>query len=108
MDGLVNVEAMTTRASLFKDAPERFDRMIARNVQTPFFLIQAAARLMIADGTGGSIVNVGSTSGRGRQSKSGAFSISKAALLTITRGTSRSPSCVAGSRSTRSTQGGSS
>ena len=84
VDGLVNVAAMTTRASLFKDTPEHFDRMMAHNVRA-HFLIQAAARLMIANGTGGSIVNVGSTSGHGGQSKISAYSISKGAVLTMTR-----------------------
>ena len=40
---------------------------------------------MIAGGSGGSIVNVGSTSGHGGQSKISAYSISKGALATMTR-----------------------
>jgi NAD(P)-dependent dehydrogenase (short-subunit alcohol dehydrogenase family) len=85
VDGLVNVAAKTTRAKLFEDTPEHFDQMMAANVRTPYFLIQAAARLMISNGTGGSIVNVGSTSGHGGQAKISAYSISKGALMTMTR-----------------------
>ncbi len=85
VDGLVNVAAMTTRASLFNDTPDHFDRMMAHNVRAPYFLIQFASRLMIANGTGGSIVNVGSTSGHGGQSKISAYSISKGALSTMTK-----------------------
>jgi len=85
VDGLVNVAALTTRATLFTDTPDHFDRMMAQNVRGPYFLIQSAARLMIANGTGGSIVNVGSTSGYGGQSKISAYSISKGALSTMTR-----------------------
>jgi NAD(P)-dependent dehydrogenase (short-subunit alcohol dehydrogenase family) len=83
--GLVNVAAVTTRATLFRDTPEHFDRMMAANVRAPYFVIQAAARLMIDTGTGGSIVNVGSTSGHGGQTKLSAYSISKGALSVMTR-----------------------
>ena len=83
--GLANVAALTTRASLFKDTPDHFDRMMAQNVRAPYFLIQHAARLMIANGTGGSIVNVGSTSGHGGQTKISAYSISKGALSIMTK-----------------------
>ncbi len=85
VDGLVNVAAKTTRATLFTDTPDHFDQMMAQNVRVPYFLIQSAARLMIAGGKGGSIVNVGSTSGHGGQSKISAYSISKGALATMTR-----------------------
>jgi NAD(P)-dependent dehydrogenase (short-subunit alcohol dehydrogenase family) len=83
--GVVNVAALTTRATLFGDTPEHFDRMMAHNVRAPYFLIQAAARLMIATGVAGSIVNVGSTSGYGGQSKLTAYAISKGALAIMTR-----------------------
>ncbi len=85
VDGLVNVAAVTTRATLFDDTPEHVDRQFAVNVKAPYFLIQAAARAMIGAGTGGSIVNVGSTSGYGGQSKLTAYSMSKAALNAMTR-----------------------
>ena len=83
--GLVNVAALTTRATLFRDTPEHFDRMMALNVRAPYFLVQATARVMIAEGVSGSIVNVGSTSGHGGQSKLSAYSISKGALSVMTR-----------------------
>ena len=47
--GLVNVAAKTSRATLFTDTPEHFDQMMTVNVKAPYFLIQAAARLMIRD-----------------------------------------------------------
>jgi len=70
---------------LFSDTPEHFDRMMAGNVRAPYFLIQAAARLMIDAGAQGSIVNVGSTSGYGGQTKLSAYAISKGALSVMTR-----------------------
>jgi NAD(P)-dependent dehydrogenase (short-subunit alcohol dehydrogenase family) len=83
--GLVNVAALTTRATLFRDTPEHFDQMMAGNVRAPYFLIQAAARLMLDTGVQGSIVNVGSTSGYGGQTKLSAYAISKGALAVMTR-----------------------
>jgi NAD(P)-dependent dehydrogenase (short-subunit alcohol dehydrogenase family) len=85
VNGLVNVAAATTRATLFDDTPEHFDRMMALNVKAPYFLIQATARLMISTGAAGSIVNVGSTSGHGGQTKLSAYSISKGALSIMTK-----------------------
>lgn len=83
--GVVSVAAATTRATLFDDTPKHFDRMMVLNVRAPYFLIQAAARLMIESGSRGSIVNVGSTSGHGGQSKLSAYSVSKGALAVMTR-----------------------
>ena len=83
--GVVNVAALTTRATLFDDTPEHVDRHFAVNVKAPYFLIQAAARVMIETGVAGSIVNVGSTSGHGGQPRLTAYSMSKGALAVMTK-----------------------
>lgn len=83
--GLVNVAALTTRASLFDETREHVDAMFAVNVEAPYFLIQAAARLMLETDMRGSIVNVGSTSSHGGQAKLTAYSMSKAALAVMTK-----------------------
>ena len=85
VDGLANVAALTTRATLFSETSEHFDRMMQLNLKAPYFLIRAVAKHMIASNTAGSIVNVGSTSGHGGQSKLGSYSISKGGLCTMTR-----------------------
>jgi NAD(P)-dependent dehydrogenase (short-subunit alcohol dehydrogenase family) len=85
VNGVVNVAAATTRATLFEDTPDHVDRMFALNVNAPYFLIQAAARHMVEHGNTGSIVNVGSTSGHGGQTKLTAYAMSKGALSTMTR-----------------------
>jgi NAD(P)-dependent dehydrogenase (short-subunit alcohol dehydrogenase family) len=85
VDGLANIAALTTRANLFQDTPEHFERMMRLNLQAPYFLIRAVAQRMIADGAAGSIVNVGSTSGHGGQTKLGAYAISKGGLSIMTR-----------------------
>ncbi len=83
--GLVNVAALTTRATLFTETPDHFDRMFTVNVKAPYFLVQAAARAMIEAGARGSIVNVGSTSGHGGQGKLTSYSMSKGALAIMTK-----------------------
>ncbi|MEL6985877.1 MAG: oxidoreductase, partial [Actinomycetota bacterium] len=85
VDGLANVAAATSRATLFTDTPEHVDHQFALNVKAPYFLIQAAARVMVEQGSGGSIVNVGSVAGHGGQTKLTAYAMSKAALTVMTR-----------------------
>jgi NAD(P)-dependent dehydrogenase (short-subunit alcohol dehydrogenase family) len=85
VDGLVNVAAATTRATLFEDTPAHVDSQMNMNVKAPYFMIQAVARELVAQGSGGSIVNVGSTSGHGGQPKLTAYCMSKAALTVMTK-----------------------
>ncbi len=85
VNGLVNVAAQTTRATLWQDTPEHFAHMMAVNVQAPYFFIQSAAELMLRTGAKGSIVNIGSTSGHGGQTKLTAYSASKGALSILTK-----------------------
>jgi NAD(P)-dependent dehydrogenase (short-subunit alcohol dehydrogenase family) len=85
VDGLVNVAAATDRATLFDDTPEHVDRQFAINAKGPYFLIQAVARAMVAQGDGGSIVNIGSTTGHGGQTKLTAYAMSKGALTVMTK-----------------------
>ena len=85
VDAVVNVAAATSRATLFDDTPEHFDRQMAVNVKGPYFLIQEAARQMIQREHGGSIVNVGSTTGHGGQTKLTSYAMSKGALTIMTK-----------------------
>lgn len=85
VQGLVNVAAATSRATLFEDTPTHVDLQFSLNVKAPYFLIQAAARAMIEHGEGGSIVNVGSTTSHGGQTKLTAYAMSKAALSVMTK-----------------------
>jgi NAD(P)-dependent dehydrogenase (short-subunit alcohol dehydrogenase family) len=83
--GLVNIAAYTSRATIWTDTPEHFDRMLTINTKAPYFLIQAAARLMVRERAKGAIVNVGSVSGHGGQAKLTAYSMSKGALAVMTK-----------------------
>ncbi len=83
--GVVNIAAATSRATLFDDTPEHVDHQFALNVKAPYFLIQAAARHMVEHDIPGSIVNVGSTTGHGGQTKLTAYAMSKGALTVMTK-----------------------
>jgi NAD(P)-dependent dehydrogenase (short-subunit alcohol dehydrogenase family) len=85
VDILVNAAGLTDRGNLLNSSEELFDRMFAINVRGPFFLMQEAAKLMIRDKIAGSIVNIGSTSGRAGQPFISPYSASKGALATLTR-----------------------
>ena len=83
--GVVNVAALTSRANLFTDTPDHFDRQFAVNVKAPYFLIQAAVTAMLESEVRGSIVNVGSVAGHGGPTKLTSYSMSKGALAIMTK-----------------------
>jgi NAD(P)-dependent dehydrogenase (short-subunit alcohol dehydrogenase family) len=85
VDCLVNAAALTERGTILDTTPELFERMHAVNVRAPFFLIQDVARLMRREGTGGTVVNILSTSSYGGQRFLAAYSSSKGALAVLTR-----------------------
>ncbi|MDB5338357.1 MAG: family oxidoreductase [Planctomycetaceae bacterium] len=60
IDLLVNNAGVQTWASLVELREEDWDRTIRTNLKGCFLCTQQAARLMIADGDGGSIINIGS------------------------------------------------
>lgn len=83
--GVVNIAAYTARSTIFSETPDEWDTMMHTNVRGPFFLIQAAARIMVREHVPGAIVNVGSTSGFGGQPKLASYAISKGAVNVMTR-----------------------
>ncbi len=85
LDILVNAAAVTDRGTLLDTSPELFDSMFAVNVRGPFFLMQEAVKLMLRNGTEGSIVNIGSISAFSGQPFISAYCASKGALATLTR-----------------------
>ena len=85
VDALVNAAGITDRGTLFDTSPELFDRMFAVNVRAPFFLMQAAAKIMRRERIAGAIVNILSMSAHGGQPFIAAYSGSKGALATLTK-----------------------
>ena len=87
LDVLVNAGASTARGTILDTSPETFDALFATNVRGPYFLMQAAIRLMIAKGTEGAICNIGSISALSGQPFINAYCASKGALTTLTANT---------------------
>jgi dehydrogenase/reductase SDR family protein 4 len=65
---------------------ETFDKVMEINLKGAFLMSKAVAREMIKQGGGGRIINMGSISGlRARNDKTGAYSVSKAAMHMMTQ-----------------------
>lgn len=60
LDVLVNNAAILAKGSVIDLSPDDFDRVLRVNLRAPFVLSQHAARIMIAAGGGGAIVNLSS------------------------------------------------
>lgn len=87
VDVLVNAGALTSRGTILDTSPDLFDALFATNVRGPYFLMQAALKLMIRDGTQGAICNIGSISALSGQPYINAYCASKGALATLTANT---------------------
>lgn len=79
--------ASTERGTIVDTTPEQFDQMMATNLRGPFFLMQAAIRRMIAQGTPGAICTIGSISALSGQPFISAYCASKGGLATLTANT---------------------
>jgi len=66
-----------------EEAP--FDLIMSANIKGYYFLSQAAARMMVEQGTGGAIVNVASVGGIYVTPGLGPYCISKAAIIMMTK-----------------------
>ena len=84
LDILVNNAASTSRASIESATTAFWDRMMAINLRAPFILMQEALTAMKARGRG-SIVNIGSINAYCGMDTLGPYSVSKGALMTMTR-----------------------
>lgn len=87
VDVLVIAGASTARGTILDTTPETFDALFATNVRGPYFLMQAAIRLMIAKGTEGAICSIGSISALAGQPFINAYCATKGALTTLTANT---------------------
>jgi NAD(P)-dependent dehydrogenase (short-subunit alcohol dehydrogenase family) len=85
IDILVNNVAISDNKSLLDLSEEEWDRVMAVTLKSQFLMSKAVAQQMIAQGTGGKIVNVGSTSGWQGRPRAVAYSAAKAAIANFTR-----------------------
>jgi NAD(P)-dependent dehydrogenase (short-subunit alcohol dehydrogenase family) len=81
---LINAAGTTARGGLHDTSPETFDLIFAINVRAVFFLMQKTVPHMAS---GGVIVNITSMLAYGGPPFLLAYSASKAALVTLTKGT---------------------
>ena len=85
IDILVNNVAISDNKSLLDLSEEEWDRVMAVTLKSQFLMSKAVAQQMIAQGSGGKIVNVGSTSGWQGRPRAVAYSAAKAAIANFTR-----------------------
>ncbi|OZM73898.1 short-chain dehydrogenase [Amycolatopsis antarctica] len=83
IDGLVNNAGLNYEALPWQDDPARVRELVEVNVLGVIYTGMAAANAMIAQDTGGSIVNISSGASLG-QRKLGAYSASKGAVASLT------------------------
>lgn len=63
-----------------------FDRIMAVNVRAPFIVVKHMARLMVAQGVAGAVVNIGSGAARQMPTGSVTYCMSKTALERLSKG----------------------
>lgn len=86
LDGLVTAAGIRQTATLALDLDlDVWERNQRINVTGTFVAVRAAARVMIADGTAGSIVTIASVTGMSARWGQAAYCTSKAAVLHLTR-----------------------
>jgi NAD(P)-dependent dehydrogenase (short-subunit alcohol dehydrogenase family) len=89
LDILVNSASVFGPTRLAETTPENWDDQLDTNAKAPFFVAQAAGAMMQESGKG-KIVNIVDTAGESIWPHYLPYSISKAALLGVTRGLAKS------------------
>jgi NAD(P)-dependent dehydrogenase (short-subunit alcohol dehydrogenase family) len=85
IDGVVNNAGIFPRGDIDSTDAALFDRIFAINVRAPLLICKAAVEAFRAQGAGGSIVNIGSLNAWCGQTDLLPYSMSKGALMTMTR-----------------------
>jgi NAD(P)-dependent dehydrogenase (short-subunit alcohol dehydrogenase family) len=86
VDILVNNVAMTDRGVPVLDLEEEtWDAVFRVTATSTFLCTKYVARRMVAEGVGGSIINIGSTSGHHGRANALAYAAAKAAVLSMTK-----------------------
>lgn len=85
LDVLVNNAGGSPDADAATVSPRFVERIVALNLLAPFYVAQAANRVMQTQEHGGSIINIGSVSAHDPQPGTAAYSAAKAGLLALTK-----------------------
>jgi pteridine reductase len=89
LDILINSASIFSPGKADETTPEMWDSQMNSNAKAPFFVAQHAARLMQTRGQG-KIVNIADVAGEVIWPGYFAYSVSKAALIAVTRGLAKS------------------
>jgi D-sorbitol dehydrogenase (acceptor) len=95
VDGVIErhgrIDILVNNAGIFDMAPleevtrAQFQRLFAVNTEGLYFMLQAVAIRMLADGKGGRIINMSSQAGRRGDPPLSAYCATKAAVISITQ-----------------------
>jgi NAD(P)-dependent dehydrogenase (short-subunit alcohol dehydrogenase family) len=85
LDVMHNLTSTTVLAASVDLSAEQFERVLRTTVVAQFACAQAAARYMIKEGRGGSIINMSSIGGHGGMPQRAAYTASAAAIVNLTR-----------------------
>ena len=85
LDVLVNNAGIALVQPILEHTLDAWDRTLAVNLRATFLLGQLAARSMVAQGTGGAIVNMASTNGHVGERGLAAYNASKAGVVLLTK-----------------------
>jgi NAD(P)-dependent dehydrogenase (short-subunit alcohol dehydrogenase family) len=85
LDILVNNAGLFDLAPIVEITRESYRRVYAVNVEGLLFMLQAAAKQMIAQGRGGNIINFASQAGRRGEALVAVYCSSKAAVISLTQ-----------------------
>jgi NAD(P)-dependent dehydrogenase (short-subunit alcohol dehydrogenase family) len=85
LDILINNAALFDLAPIVEITRASYDRLYSINVAGTLFMLQAAARSMIARGQGGKIINMASQAGRRGEALVAVYCSTKAAVISLTQ-----------------------
>jgi NAD(P)-dependent dehydrogenase (short-subunit alcohol dehydrogenase family) len=85
IDILVNNVAISDNKTILELGEEEWDRVIAVTLKSQFLMAKHVAKQMIAQGPGGRIVNLGSTSGHRGRGRAIAYSAAKGGVANLNR-----------------------
>jgi 3-oxoacyl-[acyl-carrier protein] reductase len=85
VDVLINNAGIARKVRFLDLEPDEWDRMIAVNLRGMFLVASLVSRRMVADGGGGSIVNMASTNALGGEEEFAHYNASKGGVLQLTR-----------------------
>jgi NAD(P)-dependent dehydrogenase (short-subunit alcohol dehydrogenase family) len=85
IDILVNNVAISDNKTILEISEADWDRVMSVTLKSQFLMSKHAAQQMVAQGGGGNIVNVGSTSGWQGRRRAIAYSAAKGAIANFTR-----------------------